>query len=493
MAAAGGAPPAAGARLSGSELLVQYRDYPNEWHARIILASVSLDPQHEEYIIYTPDGDLYEEDVGPGSENIVATRVRPLDRSIPYGIVGEQVYDFVALPSQGELAGLLHEGEAEAGRLQALRRLRVPPGGDLGGAAGSEQGGAPPQPEPLPRGGQIDGIGLQPGTVAAAAGLGAMLQPGAGPAGMGAGGAAYPGGAVLLQPGGAGVGQLGHPAPGHGALPIQNVHHGNLSFPLPHPGGQQLSGAFGIPGVQRLPGGGGTTPGELPPVPAQVDAGAPVAPAGGGGLAGLAAALQGTPSGGDQFSSQPAMSSGDVRIMSVRCDVVGERYREFSEAVHLLETVVLADSPVKGPNAILWVCRFIKEHGGTPSGWHSKWVSLMKLQPTDAGVHVHEIGCKTLEIMICFDQLQVGSLAAAEFCARQIQLVEEKYRDRGVPKDSLELVSEAALFSGSRSRTTICVCPALSEWIAEEMRKEAAVMKERRKAREERNLAKPPK
>ena len=97
--------------------------------------------------------------------------------------------------------------------------------------------------------------------------------------------------------------------------------------------------------------------------------------------------------------------------------------------------------------------------------------------------------------MICFDQLQVGSLAAAEFCARQIQLVEEKYRDRGVPKDSLELVSEseAALFSGSRSRTTICVCPALSEWIAEEMRKEAAVMKERRKAREERNLAKPPK
>ena len=68
-----------------------------------------------------------------------------------------------------------------------------------------------------------------------------------------------------------------------------------------------------------------------------------------------------------------------------------------------------------------------------------------------------------------------------------------KYRDRGVPKDSLELVSEAALFSGSRSRTTICVCPALSEWIAEEMRKEAAIMKERKKAREERNLAKPPK
>ena len=214
-----------------------------------------------------------------------------------------------------------------------------------------------------------------------------------------------------------------------------------------------------------------------------MDAGAPAAPAGGGGLAGLAAALQGTPSGGAQVSYQPTMSSGDVRIMSVKYDVVGERYREFSEAFPLLETVTWADSPVNGPSTIFWVCRFIKDHGGTPSGWHSKWMFLTKPQPTDAGVHVHEIGYKTLEIMISFDQLQVGSFAAAEFCARQIQSVEEKYRDRGVPKDSLELVSEAALFSGSRSRSTICVCPALSEWIAEEMRKEAAIMKERRKVR----------
>ena len=272
MAAADGAPPAAGARLSGSEILVQYRGYPNEWHAQIILASVSLDPQHEEYINYTPDGDLYEEDVGPGSETILASRVRPLGRSIPFGIVGEQVYDFVALPTQGELAGLLHEGEAEAGRLRALRLLPHPPGGDLGGAAGGEQGGVPHPPGLLQRSGLVGGAGLQLGGGAAAAGLGVMLQPGAGPAGMGAGGAAYPGGAALLQLGGAGVAQPSHPALGQGALSIQNFHHGNLGFPLPHHGGQQLPGALGVPGVQRLPGGGMATPGEPLPVPAQVDA-----------------------------------------------------------------------------------------------------------------------------------------------------------------------------------------------------------------------------
>jgi hypothetical protein len=37
-------------------------------------------------------------------------------------------------------------------------------------------------------------------------------------------------------------------------------------------------------------------------------------------------------------------------------------------------------------------------------------------------------------------------------------------------------------------RGNLCVCPALQDWISEELRKESAVLKERRKAREERSL-----
>ena len=41
----------------------------------------------------------------------------------------------------------------------------------------------------------------------------------------------------------------------------------------------------------------------------------------------------------------------------------------------------------------------------------------------------------------------------------------------------------------NQARGNLPICPALSEWITEELRKEAAVLKERRKAAGERRLA----
>ena len=77
-----------------------------------------------------------------------------------------------------------------------------------------------------------------------------------------------------------------------------------------------------------------------------------------------------------------------------------------------------------------------------------------------------------------------------EILCRQLQLIEEPHRDRlsGGSSDGLD---EKHLFGGSAHRTNLCVCPALQEWVGEEMRKESLIMKERRKAREERSLMRP--
>ena len=48
--------------------------------------------------------------------------------------------------------------------------------------------------------------------------------------------------------------------------------------------------------------------------------------------------------------------------------------------------------------------------------------------------------------------------------------------------------STSHLFLGMRTRSNICVCPALAEWIADELRKESAISKERRKARGSKSL-----
>ena len=108
-----------------------------------------------------------------------------------------------------------------------------------------------------------------------------------------------------------------------------------------------------------------------------------------------------------------------------------------------------------------------------------------------AGVQALDAFCWTLEIMLCFDQLSLGSLACVEYVCRQIQLVEKKHTEKVGSNANTEIVQEQHLFGGHSSRTNLCICPDLSAWIAEGIKSEAAVMKERRKAHEERALQKP--
>ena len=105
-----GAPPV---RAAGSEVLIRY-DLPDppEWHARLVLTDVGGDGHLVDYIVFTPDMDIYAEDLGSANPDIAALRDRPADRSIPYGIPAAQVYDFANLPSAAELRQLVAEAAA---------------------------------------------------------------------------------------------------------------------------------------------------------------------------------------------------------------------------------------------------------------------------------------------------------------------------------------------------------------------------------------------
>ena len=107
----------------------------------------------------------------------------------------------------------------------------------------------------------------------------------------------------------------------------------------------------------------------------------------------------------------------------------------------------------------------------------------------------HDSACRILHTMICYDQLDASENASAEIVARQVQMIEEKHRDSGAKgKANSSSTADSHLFMGtSAMRGGLCVSPALTERIAEELREESAAMKERRKARRERKLNKPPK
>ena len=123
---------------------------------------------------------------------------------------------------------------------------------------------------------------------------------------------------------------------------------------------------------------------------------------------------------------------------------------------------------------------------------HQRWRSTFKLQPSDIGVIDHEGACRALQVMASYDQLDMPNVASAELIARRLQLAEERHKDRlggeGTASEDLHLY-----LGTDPTRGNLCVCPALSDWVGKELAAESAVMKERRKAKEERALARPKK
>eukprot|EP00974_Lingulodinium_polyedra_P071510 6916795-Lingulodinium_polyedra.AAC.1 len=75
--------------------------------------------------------------------------------------------------------------------------------------------------------------------------------------------------------------------------------------------------------------------------------------------------------------------------------------------------------------------------------------------------------------MVCFGQLAAGALGSAEYCVRQIQMVEERWRGR-VAGAGDDLAAEATFFSGPLSRGAICARPTLQEGVTEELKRESA-------------------
>ena len=188
----------------------------------------------------------------------------------------------------------------------------------------------------------------------------------------------------------------------------------------------------------------------------------------------------------------PLAPPGDQRVMNVKYDHSGKRFREARDAVAVMQDDEKWDDwPIKGPRTTRWVLSHMTLHAGSPTGWHQRWASEMKLHSGDPGVEVHEICCAVLELMVTYDQFHVGKSAAAEKVARDLQLQEERYSNRlSVAQSGSE---EAAMFGGLGTRGNLCICPELKAHVAEELKSITAVNKERRKAREERALVKAPK
>ena len=116
----------------------------------------------------------------------------------------------------------------------------------------------------------------------------------------------------------------------------------------------------------------------------------------------------------------------------------------------------------------------------------------MQLSASDVGVDEHKFLSEILEQAMTYDQLQCGELLCMEGIARRYQMWEEVYsatlKQADAGADAAPWMDERTLFLGERNRGHALISPELEERVANELAKESAILKERRKGREDKLL-----
>lgn len=179
-----------------------------------------------------------------------------------------------------------------------------------------------------------------------------------------------------------------------------------------------------------------------------------------------------------------ALKLSDLRVLPVHFDAQGLRRREFSQAVGIMVDGVPQGGglQLEGPTTGLNILKAMRDQSMTPTSYHEYWIRTADIPKGDRSVYEHECLSRILESMVTVDQLNICALQGAELVCRRMQVIREAHRVSPSSPD----YSAADYYMGWKYRRGAHgVDSGLSSYVAGEMRSDAAVMKEARKAREE--------
>lgn len=202
-------------------------------------------------------------------------------------------------------------------------------------------------------------------------------------------------------------------------------------------------------------------------------------------------------------------AAGDARL-GVVAGVGGRQTRQWREAVAEIGPVEFLDFAIPGPRSVAWCSRFLDRKAGGPRDHHKWWKAANRLSDDMWGVVEHSLIMQALDLGARFDALDIANLACFELLARKAQMVEysvlgEGDRAGAQRRDRVEGGRQEGAGQGRRPvvahrrrshlpRTTQRIRglhggPDLMEYVSKEVEREASIMKQVRKAREERHLA----
>ncbi|CAE7892794.1 unnamed protein product, partial [Symbiodinium necroappetens] len=176
----------------------------------------------------------------------------------------------------------------------------------------------------------------------------------------------------------------------------------------------------------------------------------------------------------------------DLRILPILFDSAEERWRSLAEAVPEYEEVDFDDFPLQGPRTVYRDVRQLRRSGMDFIQHHESWIKKSGVRATDRSVHEHLSICRVLHLMASYDQLNLPSLASAEGLNRRRALIEMAHQGRP-EAPSYEGADEIL---GVREATDgTIVDPALTQHAARRQAAKAEILKQNRLAAEEKRHA----
>jgi len=182
----------------------------------------------------------------------------------------------------------------------------------------------------------------------------------------------------------------------------------------------------------------------------------------------------------------------DARVLPVLRNTSGERFRTLQSAADAMVQEHFDDFALEGPRTFRWWVQQVFRLGTGAVARHHTWRHENSVNEDSHLNQLHEVLSEVVEMALCVDQVDGVNLVSMEVAARHLQYVEHEVRKKTEAKKGDS--SGAEYFLGKQSRAGgALIAPELLKWVAERAARDSAVMKEHRKAMEERALARAPK
>ena len=182
----------------------------------------------------------------------------------------------------------------------------------------------------------------------------------------------------------------------------------------------------------------------------------------------------------DKISS---MEVRDLRVLNMQFDEQGQRKVDFSRAVARMSQDPMPGGGLllDGPPSALPVLKGMVSRGLTPVTDHEHWVRTHESLKGDRSLYEMEVLTRAIEAFATQDQINIPNSRGCELLIRRWQVIREAHRLNPSSPD----YSASDIFMGWEYRRGDGVHTELAKFVATELKDQAQIAKESRKAREE--------